>query len=239
MCPLAETVSVNRPFCSGARSRSVPGRAKPLRPPSVQRTRSASEETRTAKGAPAAAVMRSRPSVTKRTATGPPASGQNDSRPDRRRPAGARRRPAGRAVHAPSRSRRSSPPYAETRQRTPLAVDEERAATGLVQAVGDENLIATPVAVRRDHTRAHADVLDHRWRHVDPDRVRQRDRLVLAAHVDPRLVLALRQDPARVVAAVPADHDRPLRIAPAPLDRPHDLGRRRRSRCRAGRPCAA
>ena len=35
-CPFAETVRVKRPGWSGARNRSVPGRATPLRPPSDQ-----------------------------------------------------------------------------------------------------------------------------------------------------------------------------------------------------------
>ena len=94
VCPLAETVSVNRPFCSGARSRSVPGRAKPLRPPSVQRTAlrvggDADRERRPRGGGDPVAPERdvaNRDGDRRRPRT-------TGSRPDRRRPAAAGRRP--------------------------------------------------------------------------------------------------------------------------------------------------
>ena len=224
VCPFAETVNVKRPFCSGARSRSVPGRAKPLRPPSVHRTRGASEETRTANGAPAAAVIRLRPSVTKRTAIGiagvrgRPVAGRIEGQQLDRVDA----RPNGSSTHLPVPDDRLLRAW-KPRQRAPLAVDEEHAAAVLAQPVADGQLVRAPVPVGRDDAGLHRHVLEHGRRHVDPDRVRQRDRLVLATDVDARPVLALRQDAARVVAAVPADHDRPLRIALPPLDRPHDL----------------
>ena len=215
---------MNRPFCSGAqqpeRARAREAAAAAERPADPSRVGGdANGEWSACGGGDAVAAER---------------DVANSDR-DRRRPG----RPVPRLVEGEQLDRVDALPHGSSahlpvpddrllrawkpRQRAPLPVDEEHAAAVLAQPVADRELVAPPVAVGRDDAGAHRHVLDHRRRHVDPDRVRQRDRLVLAAHVDPRPVVALRQDSAGVVAAVPADHDRPLRIALPPLDRPHDL----------------
>ena len=86
----------------------------------------------------------------------PPASAPNGSRPGRRRPAGARRRPAGtgRPRTFPFQTIVSSVRGKQRPERAPLSVDEQHAATGLAQPVGDVSAIAPPVAVGRDHARS-------------------------------------------------------------------------------------
>ena len=240
VCPLAETVKREAAFLErGAEPQRARGRepaAAAERPAHPLRIRGDADRERRSggDGDPVAAER-------------DVANGDRDHRRPRRAVAGRVERqqlePVGARPHRPS----VHLPVPDDRllgarepgQRAPPPVDEERAAALLVQPVAHPQLVAPAVAVGRDDARCDPDVLDHRRCHVDPDRVRQRDRLVLAAHVDPGPVLALGQDPAGVVAAVPAGS------RPAPSDsasrarssaRPR---RRRRSRRRAGPPCAA
>ena len=102
----------------GARAAACPDAQSRFGRRASSGTRSASEETRTANGAPAAAAIRFRPSVTKRTATGIAGVRADCSRPGRTATSWSlytpgRDRPPARS----SRSRRSSPPCGETASR--------------------------------------------------------------------------------------------------------------------------
>ena len=127
----------------------------------------------------------------------------------------------------------------------PLAVDEEHRMRPLRELVRDVDPVGVPVAVRRDRerhlARAGCGEADHaRRRRVHLHLVRQVDRPVLREEMDARLVDALADEAARVVATVPGVGD----LAPRGTARRRPASarrsrRRRRSRAARGPACAA
>ena len=205
--------------------RRVPGAATPLRLPSVQRTLRASDETRTAKRRPATASIWSRPSATKRTTS----AGNRTASPTF--PAGSRGAQGQRvrpllhrlAVDAPV------PPERVLLAREPGLdaldpVHVEERFRRLVEPVADADAVAAPVAVGGDHERPGDGGGDRRRGHVDPDRVRQHDRLPLLARGG-REAGSSPSGSTSPASSRPSHSTRPRpgRIAPPSLDRPDDV----------------
>ncbi len=240
VCPFAETVSVKlallqrRPKPERARSREAAAAAE--RPADPRRVGGDADRERGACGGgdPVPAERDEANRDRDRGRPGRPVAGRIEGQQLDRVDA----RPNGSSTHLPVPDDRLLRAW-KPRQRAPLAVDEEHAAAVLAQPVADGQLVRAPVPVGRDDAGLHRHVLEHGRRHVDPDRVRQRDRLVLATDVD-----------ARPVARPPAGcgrrrRGRPSGSRPAPSDSSSPARssarpcRRRRSRCRAGRRCGA
>ena len=102
------------------------------------------------------------------------------------------------------------------------AVDVKDPVRRLTRSVRDDDSIATAVAVRGEAARCDRDERDPRRGRVHAHVVRQVDRPVLVGEVDARLVNALRDEAALVVAPVPGVRDGPAPEALPGDKRAHD-----------------
>ena len=230
---------MKRPVWSGARSRSVPGRAKPLRP-SERPAHRAVHRTRRA-----AANRRARPVRGSACGRAPRSGSRPGSAASERTmfPAGSTGRQPG-SVRAGRERPPDDLPYQaiesfrarEPRQDTPLPIHEEQPPPGLAQPVAERDASRARRSPSGEMTRRPNQTSSMPWRrHVDPDRVRQRVRRPVVAQADPRLVLTLGQH--RPASSRPSHSisTGPFEVLPAAFDRPnHPRPNRRRRRRRAG-----